>query len=276
LRPRSARRWPWETRHRTGARSAGDTGWGSLLSWLGPSFPCGQVGPASALVRKHLGGGFHGPSGFPSGSSCVTPGGGGRAPVPAPTPPRSSFLAEEGPFPFGQGGGGGFGVPSFQALSSPSGPRLSGCPARLGSSVPVSGEAISRSSAVEYEVGPFPAGRLVPGRIDFRAFIHRRVRSVRLHCWSSNALSFHGLLSPSRSFLHRRLGAIGPVPGVSIRPFPPAPRSSLSGSTRDAESRSRCRVVAFESVRWGSCAAVASRPGAWLAPSPSSKMFLRR
>jgi hypothetical protein len=104
------------------------------------------------------------------------------------------------------------------------------------------GGAIARSFAVEYEVGPFPAGCLVPGRIDSRAFIHRRVRSVRFHCWNSNALSFHGLLSPSRSSLHRRVGGSGPVPDVSIRSFPSSPSSSLSGSTRDAESRARCRA----------------------------------
>lgn len=103
------------------------------------------------------------------------------------------------------------------------------------------GGAIARSSAVEYEVGPFPAGCLAPGRIDSKAFIHRRVRSVRLHCWRSNALSFHGLFSPSRPFLHRRVGGRGPVPGVSIRSFPFAPSSSLAGSTRDAVSRPRCR-----------------------------------
>jgi len=43
----------------------------------------------------------------------------------------------------------------------------------------------------------------VPGSFDFRAFIHRRVCDVRHHCWHANALSFHGLFPPPRSFLRR-------------------------------------------------------------------------
>jgi hypothetical protein len=55
----------------------------------------------------------------------------------------------------------------------------------------------------------------VPGSFDFRASIYRRVCSVRRHCWHSNALSFHGFLSPPRSFLRRRVSVHQPLAGPS-------------------------------------------------------------
>jgi hypothetical protein len=268
LRPRSARRQLFGAAHRAGARSAGRRlGDPPFLARSSLPFRVGgsDLGPGAQTPGR----GIPRTPWFPGGFVLRDSWGWGRAPVPAPLLPLGSSLA-------GRMRRGGLGSPSFGALASPSGPLLSGLPSRLGSFRSGVGGAIARSSAVECGVWPFPVCCLVPGRIDSRAFIHRRVRGVRLHCWSSNTLSFHGLLSPPRSFLHRRVGAPWPVPDVSIRSFPLAPSSSLSGSTRDAESRTRCRVDRLRVCPVGKLRRRRTSCRVGLSPSPGSKVSLRR
>jgi hypothetical protein len=199
----------------------------------------------------------------------VTPGGGGRAPVPAPSLPRVSSLA-------GRMRRDGLGFPSFGALASSSGPLLSGFPSRLGSSGPVSEERLLAPSRSSTRSGRF---RLVascpvastPGlssTVESVAF--GSIAGIRTPCPSMGFFPLRDPLFTAGSGARGRFRMSPSARSLRLLPHPSLVRPVMRNPVRVAA------LVAFESVRWESCVAVASRVGSWLSPLTGSKVSLRR
>jgi hypothetical protein len=170
----------------------------------------------------------------------------------------------------------GLGSPSFGALASPSGPLLSGFPSRLGSSGPVSEErslAPSRSSARSGRFRPVASCPVAstPGLSSTgESVAFGSIAEVRTPYPSMGFCPLQGPAFTVGSEFPGRFRMSPSVRSLSLLPHPSLVRPGMRNPVRVAA------LVAFESVRWGSCAAVASRSREWLSPPPGSKVSPRR
>jgi hypothetical protein len=107
---------------------------------------------------------------------------------------------------------------------------------------------MSRAPPVLSGTAHLPAGRAghvlprAPRRVDFRALLHRRVRSASSRFREAGARSFHGFWSPSRP---RSCSLVSAVSRRSDPVAPPRPPKRHWGATSvRAGCRYRCRWLA--------------------------------